>query len=117
VCYNKKGGMLVGGRMNEEPAAGEAFKTRERLKTKKPSLYKVLLLNDDYTTMDFVVFVLEKVFHKAPGEAMQIMLHVHKKGIGLAGIYTKEIAETKVTEVHQLARGSEFPLKCIMEKE
>jgi ATP-dependent Clp protease adaptor protein ClpS len=103
--------------MKEEPATGEELNTIERPRTRKPSLYRVFLLNDDYTTMDFVVFILEKVFQKVPAEATQIMLHVHKKGIGLAGIYTREIAETKVTEVHELARGSEFPLKCIMEKE
>jgi ATP-dependent Clp protease adaptor protein ClpS len=103
--------------MNEGPVSGEAVETEERLKAKKPFLYRVFLLNDDYTTMDFVVFVLEKVFRKSPAEAMQIMLHVHQKGIGLAGVYTREIAETKVTEVYELARDSEFPLKCIMEKE
>jgi len=90
-------------------------KTREEVKS--PSLYKVLLLNDDYTTMDFVVQVLEEVFHKAPAEATQIMLHVHKKGIGLCGIYTRDIAETKVATVHELARGKGFPLMCMMEKE
>jgi ATP-dependent Clp protease adaptor protein ClpS len=103
--------------MNEDPATGQGLKSKERLKTKKPSLYKVFLLNDDYTTMDFVVFVLEKVFRKTPAEAVQIMLHVHKEGVGLAGVYTREIAETKIAEVHERARGNEFPLKCIMEKE
>ncbi len=103
--------------MNEDPVTGQGLGTKERLKTMKPSLYKVFLLNDDYTTMDFVVFVLEKIFHKAPTEAVKIMLNVHKKGIGLAGVYTKEIAETKIAEVHERARGSEFPLRCIMEKE
>ncbi len=103
--------------MNKYPATGQGFETKERLKTKKPSLYKVFLLNDDYTTMEFVVFVLEKVFRKSPAEAMQTMLHVHKKGIGLAGLYTREIAETKIAEVHERARASEFPLMCIMEKE
>jgi ATP-dependent Clp protease adaptor protein ClpS len=103
--------------MNEEPTSGEALNTVERPRARRPSLYKVFLLNDDYTAMDFVVFILEKVFQKAPAEAMQIMLHVHRKGVGMAGIYTREIAETKVAEVHELARGSEYPLKCIMEKE
>jgi ATP-dependent Clp protease adaptor protein ClpS len=90
---------------------------KERQKTKKPPLFKVFLLNDDYTTMDFVVRVLEQIFHKPTIEAMQIMFHVHKKGIGLAGTYTKEIAETKIVSVHDLARQNEFPLRCIMEKE
>jgi len=102
---------------------GTGFKTggelevKERLETKKPSLYRVFLLNDDYTTMDFVVHVLERIFQKSPVESMQIMLHVHKKGIGLAGVYTKEIAETKISAVHDLAREKEFPLKCFMERE
>jgi ATP-dependent Clp protease adaptor protein ClpS len=95
----------------------EGTAVKERHITKKPPLYRVLLLNDDYTTMDFVIYVLEKVFHKSPVEATSIMLHVHKKGVGLAGIYTREIAETKIADVEELARESEFPLKCIMEKE
>jgi|MudIll2142460700_1097286.scaffolds.fasta_scaffold128655_2 ATP-dependent Clp protease adaptor protein ClpS len=94
-------------------------RTKEKtgLEIKKPPLYRVFLLNDDYTTMDFVVHVLQGVFHKSSVEATQIMLHVHKNGKGLAGIYTKEIAETKVGTVHKLAREQEFPLKCSMEKE
>lgn len=84
--------------------------------TKTPSLYKVYLLNDDYTTMDFVVVILEQVFRKTPPEATQIMLHVHKNGVGLAGIYTREIAETKIEMVHRLAAERDFPLRCIMEK-
>ncbi len=91
--------------------------TEDLQKTKKPSLYRVLLLNDDYTTMEFVVHILEFVFHKSPVEATQIMFHVHKNGSGLAGTYTREIAETKVNTVLELARKSKFPLKCIMEKE
>ena len=85
--------------------------------TKKPPLFKVFLLNDDYTTMDFVVDVLETVFHKKRTEAAQIMLHVHMKGRGLCGVYTREIAETKIDTVHSLAQSNKFPLKCIMEKE
>ncbi len=96
-------------------AEGVEEKTREEVRT--PWLYRVLLLNDDYTTMDFVVQILEKVFHKAPPEAVQIMLHVHKRGMGLCGIYTRDIAETKIAEVHELARGAGFPLKCTMERE
>jgi len=98
-----------------QPGGGLAVE--ERHKTKKPPLYKVYLLNDDYTTMDFVVYILETIFHKLPAEALEIMLHVHKRGIGLAGVYTREIAETKVDAVHGLAHENEFPLQCIMEKE
>jgi len=85
--------------------------------TREPSLYRVFLLNDDYTTMDFVVYILESVFRKPVVEATQIMLSVHRKGIGLCGAYTREIAETKVDSVHHLARERQYPLKCIMEKE
>lgn len=89
---------------------------KQERKTKKPPHYNVFLLNDDYTTMDFVVHVLEKVFRKSTVEATQIMLQVHKNGKGLAGRYTKDIAETKVDAVHRLARKREFPLKCEVEK-
>ncbi|MBI4745101.1 MAG: ATP-dependent Clp protease adaptor ClpS [Deltaproteobacteria bacterium] len=85
-------------------------------KTRKPSYYGVFLLNDDYTTMYFVVHVLEMVFHKSPVEATQIMLHVHNKGKGLAGVFTRDIAETKVDKVHRLAEAHAFPLKCKMDK-
>ena len=99
------------------PKFGEAVKEKAASKTKKPSQYRVFLLNDDYTTMDFVVHVLVTIFHKPVVEATQIMLHVHKKGKGLAGIYTKEIAESKIEAVHSQARAGGFPLKCSMEKE
>lgn len=88
---------------------------KERTRTTEPPLYKVILLNDDYTTMEFVVHVLEAVFHKGLTEAQQIMLAVHRDGKGIAGIYTKEIAETKVAVVHQIARQNEYPLKCTIE--
>lgn len=94
-----------------------AVQTETRQETGRPPLYRVLLLNDDYTTMEFVVHILENVFHKSPVEATQIMLHVHNSGSGLAGIYAREIAETKVHTVEELARKNKFPLKCIMEKE
>jgi ATP-dependent Clp protease adaptor protein ClpS len=90
---------------------------KERTDTREPSLYRVVLLNDDYTTMDFVVHVLETVFHKSSSEATRIMLSVHKKGAGICGCYTREIAETKVVTVHELAARKKFPLKCTMEKE
>jgi len=91
--------------------------TKTRPKTKKPSLYKVLILNDDYTPMEFVVHVLERFFSKPRDEAIQIMLHVHRHGVGICGVYTFEVAETKVTQVIELARRHQHPLQCTMEKE
>ena len=91
--------------------------TREEAKTKKPSLYKVLLLNDDYTPMEFVVYVLERFFHKTREEATRIMLHVHQRGVGICGVYTYEVAETKVSQVVDFARQNQHPLQCTMEKE
>ena len=89
--------------------------TESEKKVKLPSMYRVLLHNDDYTTMEFVVDVLQSVFHKSPADATQIMLHIHRNGIGVAGVYTYEVAETKVAVVETLAREHEFPLKCTME--
>ena len=83
----------------------------------EPPMYKVLLLNDDYTTMEFVVEILVHVFHKAIEEATQIMLNVHRAGFGLCGVYPYQVAETKVDTVHALAKEAGFPLKCTMEKE
>lgn len=91
--------------------------TQSRVRTKKPSLYRVMLLNDDYTPMEFVVFVLERFFNKSREQATRIMLHVHQKGVGLCGVYTYEVAETKVAQVLDLAQRNEHPLQCIMEKE
>jgi ATP-dependent Clp protease adaptor protein ClpS len=91
--------------------------TRTKVRTKKPSLYKVLLLNDDYTPMEFVVHVLERFFGKGREEATRIMLHVHQKGVGICGVYTFEVAETKVTQVMDFARKHQHPLQCTMEKE
>jgi len=89
--------------------------TETEKKLKKPSLYKVLLHNDDYTTKEFVVQILQYVFHKEHTAAVQIMLHVHRKGIGVAGVYLYEIAETKAALVESLARQQEYPLKCTVE--
>ncbi|MEQ9507174.1 MAG: ATP-dependent Clp protease adapter ClpS [Hyphomonas sp.] len=91
--------------------------TETRIRTKKPSLYRVLLLNDDYTPMEFVVFILERFFNRSREQATRIMLHVHQKGVGLCGVYTYEVAETKVAQVLDLARRHEHPLQCVMEKE
>ena len=96
---------------------GVGLATRTRPKTKKPSQYKVLLLNDDYTPMEFVVHVLERFFQKTREEATRIMLHVHRRGVGVCGVYTYEVAETKVTQVMDLARQNQHPLQCTIEKE
>ncbi|MBI1215113.1 MAG: ATP-dependent Clp protease adapter ClpS [Alphaproteobacteria bacterium] len=91
--------------------------TRTRTRTKKPSMYRVLLLNDDFTPMDFVVHVLEKFFAKNRQEATEIMLNVHRRGVGVCGVFTYEVAETKVNMVMDYARKNEHPLQCTMEKE
>ncbi len=91
--------------------------TKTRPKTKKPSLYRVLLLNDDFTPMEFVTHVLQKYFNKSREEAERIMLHVHQKGVGICGVYTYEVAETKVTQVMDFSRKNSHPLQCTMEKE
>jgi ATP-dependent Clp protease adaptor protein ClpS len=91
--------------------------TQERTRLQKPRLYKVLLHNDNYTTRDFVVAVLREVFHKSESDAVRIMLHVHHRGVGVAGVYTFEVAETKIRLVEQLAQENEFPLRLSMEPE
>ena len=100
----------------QETQFDQELVTETEKKLKKPPLYKVLLHNDDYTTKEFVVEILQYVFYKEQTEAVQIMLHVHKKGIGVAGVYTYEVAETKVALVESLARQHEYPLKCTMEE-
>ncbi|MFP4312921.1 MAG: ATP-dependent Clp protease adapter ClpS [Alphaproteobacteria bacterium] len=104
-----------GGEDNPKEETGILLKTRP--KTKKPAMYKVLLLNDDYTPMEFVVLILEKFFNKNKQEATDIMLHVHRRGVGVCGIFTYEVAETKVAQVMDYARQNEQPLQCTMEKE
>ena len=91
--------------------------TKVRPKTKKPSMWRVILMNDDYTPMEFVVLILERFFNKSREQATRIMLHVHQKGVGVCGVYTYEVAETKVAQVMDLARRNEHPLQCTMEKE
>ncbi len=103
------------GRGDSKFESGTVTKTRP--KTKRPSLYRVLLLNDDYTPMEFVVLVLQDVFNKPRDEAMRIMLHVHQKGVGECGVYPFEVAETKVTRVMDTARKNQHPLQCVMEKQ
>ena len=100
-----------------ERQTGEQVLERTRQETRKPELFKVLLLNDDYTTMDFVVEILENVFNKAPAEAYRIMMAVHTQGQGLCGVYPFEVAETKVGTVVELARSQGFPLRATMEPE
>ncbi|MFN3609582.1 MAG: ATP-dependent Clp protease adapter ClpS [Hyphomonas sp.] len=106
-----------GGQTGDDDGTGFDLATETRIKTKKPSLYRVLLLNDDYTPMEFVVFILERFFNRSREQATRIMLHVHQKGVGLCGVYTYEVAETKVAQVLDLARRHEHPLQCVMEKE
>ena len=95
----------------------EAVATGSEVRLKKPPLYKVLIHNDDFTTMDFVVFVLQHVFQRSESDALSIMLHVHNQGVGVAGTYTYEIAEMKAAKVITLAREREFPLLCTVEEE
>jgi ATP-dependent Clp protease adaptor protein ClpS len=102
-------------RNDDDQQIGVVVKTKP--KTKKPSMYKVLLLNDDYTPMEFVVHVLERFFGKSNHEALDIMMHVHRRGVGVCGVYTYEVAETKVTQVIDFARRHQHPLQCTMEKE
>jgi ATP-dependent Clp protease adaptor protein ClpS len=91
--------------------------TRVKPKTKRPSLYRVLLLNDDYTPMEFVVLILQDVFNKTREDAMRVMLHVHNQGVGECGVFPFEVAETKVTRVMDTARKNQHPLQCVMEKQ
>ena len=110
-------GPIRGNGDSGDRGTGTGIVTKTRQKTKKPSLYRVLILNDDYTPMEFVVHVLERFFAKAHEEAVQIMLHVHRNGVGICGVYTFEVAETKVAQVIELARRHQHPLQCTMEKE
>ena len=104
------------GSSDEDAGQGIGVATRTKPKTKKPSLYRVLLLNDDFTPMEFVVHVLERFFSKNQEQATQIMLHVHNNGVGECGVFTYEVAETKVTQVMDFAQKHQHPLQCVMEK-
>jgi ATP-dependent Clp protease adaptor protein ClpS len=99
-----------------EGGPGSSVLTRVKPQTKRPSLYRVLLLNDDYTPMEFVVHVLERFFGKSREDSTRIMLHVHRHGVGECGIFTYEVAETKVTQVMDFSRKHQHPLQCVMEK-
>ena len=101
--------------IDDDAQTGIAVKTRTR--TKKPAMYKVLMLNDDYTPMEFVVHVLARFFNKSQEDATRIMLHVHQRGVGVCGVFTYEVAETKVARVMDLARQNQHPLQCTIEKD
>ena len=102
---------------SDDDDVGTGLVTKTRVKTKKPSLYRVVILNDDYTPMEFVVFVLERFFNKNSDDAYRIMMHVHQHGVGVCGIFTYEVAETKVAQVRDMARRNEHPLRCDLERE
>ena len=104
-----------GEKRGDQGDSGTQTVVRTRVKIKEPNLYKVILLNDDYTSMDFVVSVLETIFQKSPSEATRIMLEVHHKGAGMCGLYPKQIAEAKVLAVENRAKQEQFPLRCKME--
>jgi ATP-dependent Clp protease adaptor protein ClpS len=108
--------ITAGGGDGPDRGRGTAVITRTRTRTKKPNQYRVLILNDDYTPMDFVVHVLQRVFQKDAEAAHRIMMHVHNHGVGECGVYTYEVAETKVTQVMDLAHQHQHPLQCVMEK-
>ena len=105
-----------GGRAGGPPGPGTSVITKVKPRTKRPNLYRVLILNDDYTPMEFVVHVIERFFNKDVETATKIMLHVHQHGIGECGVFTYEVAETKVTQVMDFARKHQHPLQCVMEK-
>lgn len=100
-----------------DPEVEESVESKTDLEVEEPPMYRVILLNDDYTTMEFVIEVLIYVFQKSPEEATRIMLNVHRTGVGVCGTYPYEVAETKVNTVETLARENQFPLKCTMERE
>ncbi|MBM9536811.1 ATP-dependent Clp protease adapter ClpS [Desulfobulbus alkaliphilus] len=101
----------------EKTIQAERIESSAENTVQEPPLYRVLLHNDNYTTMDFVIMILQTVFHKGLDEATRIMLNVHHQGVGIAGIYTREIGETKVAVVHRMAKKHQFPLKCSLEKD
>ncbi len=109
MADKQQGGQTIG--------TGTAVVTQTKTKTQKPSMYRVLILNDDYTPMEFVTYVLERFFNKSRESAVRIMLHVHQNGVGVCGVFTYEVAETKVAQVIEAARRHQHPLQCTMEKD
>lgn len=107
----------MAGKHEDDPEHGVALKTREKTRIRRPRMYRVILHNDDYSPMDFVVRLLQTIFRKSESDATKVMLEVHHKGSGVAGVYTHEIAETKVAQVHMLARQNDCPLIASMEPE
>jgi ATP-dependent Clp protease adaptor protein ClpS len=101
----------------EDLETGELTVTEERTRLKKPPLYKVLLHNDDFTTMEFVVYVLQTIFQRTEADAVRVMLQVHTQGVGVAGVYTYEVAEMKAAKASSLAQSSEYPLLCTVEED
>ena len=101
---------------NDDQGTGVGVATRTRAKTRQPSPYKVLMLNDDYTPMEFVVLCLQRFFRMSIEDATRVMLHVHQKGVGVCGIFSYEVAETKVAQVMEFARANQHPLQCTLEK-
>ena len=106
-----------GGNGGSAEQQGGLMVAEPKAKTKRPPMYKVILLNDDYTPMDFVVMVLEQIFRRPHQDALQVMLEVHQKGAGLAGVYTRDVAETKVDQVTEYARINDYPLQCTLEQD
>lgn len=115
ISINKEYGAKTPVKIEDDDDFGAGLATKVRPKTKKPAMYKVLMLNDDYTPMEFVVHILGRFFGKNQDEATQIMLHVHQRGVGVCGVFTHELAETKATQVMDLARNNDHPLQCTIE--
>lgn len=105
------------GKTGDDDGFDTGIALKSRPKTKKPAMYKVLMLNDDYTPMEFVIHVLERFFGKTSDDATRIMLHVHQRGVGVCGVFTHELAETKATQVMDLARQNDHPLQCTIERD
>ena len=111
------GALPQGGSQGEGQTQGGLMVAEPKTKTKRPPMYKVILLNDDYTPMDFVVMVLEQIFRKNHADALNVMLEVHQKGAGIAGVYTRDVAETKLEQAVEYARINDYPLQCALESE